>query len=240
VTRPSLVAGPIGISAQLREVLQIVDALGLFTASGRPLRTAYITELEQRRGMTFPHDILALIAHEVPVLVTLTGLSRSGLERLDVCDDSGIAAGWVPVGWFDASGGSPSGDLHTPVALCVNKRHHQRSREGDPQVCAYDERYHDTRGVKLSVFLRDQLARHHGRGVDAAARWKAASTSPSPKEPPRALLVDDPPLAPVTVQRVTHATFGPGAIVRIIDDKAEVAFDSGATRTLRRSFLRES
>jgi hypothetical protein len=121
--------------------------------------------------------------------------------------------------------------------LCVSRT--TSSRDGDPMIRVVDA--HGASGPQLlSVFAIERI----GRRFAMSPRWKetlrAADGDMILEDGLVPRLVDDRAVA-APVVRVTHSTFGAGTIVRTVDGgKVEVAFDSGLTKTLLRSFLRDS
>jgi hypothetical protein len=242
--------GPIPMSEPLIELLRLRRALSdllpkeasELAPEARDVDLSFIEEIEKECDVAFPYDVMALAALRVPVFRRAVGLSlpRLGSPVRDCAGTFAAPRGWVAVASFGEKAmraDIPLDHAGFDTLLCISKG--ERQRHGDPEVRVTTGQQ-TTRPQSLSAFVRDRLAQRYtltGAWMDAL-RLSQADELPI-EETCIARIVDARPPAPQAPQRVRHAKFGEGLVVRVVEgDKLEIRFEGGSTKTLLRSFVR--
>lgn len=236
-------------SAELAELLRLAKAVGEAFPERRSelepkaqrVSRVFLEEVESTRGVVLPDDVVILATLRMSAFVRAVGLDLPGLAgpRRDCAGDFGAPRGWVDVASFGQRAMSESvreDDLGLDTLLAVAAR--PPTRSGDPPIRIIDGPG-SIEKTTLARFVRERLARRYGTRVEYSSLVEAARTGGPVPDSMIVTVVDDAPPPPVE-RRVVHAKFGEGRVLREIEDeKLEISFDSGATKTLHRSFVRD-
>jgi hypothetical protein len=243
-------AGPIPTSDGLRKLFRLRRALAeLYPGRNEELEPvahdvglAFIEQVEQQLGVTLPYDVITLATLRIPLFQRATGLSVAHFQAImrERAVDFSPPAGWIAV----ASLGANAMQADVPVDqsgfdMLLSISATARDRTGDPEVRIVDGPG-PSRVEKLSAFARERIARRYSNSDKWQEAQQRARDDRRPLEDAYlACFVDDRPAAPGPAERVAHPKFGEGTVLRALeDDKLEIAFDTGETKTLLRKFVR--
>jgi hypothetical protein len=255
------VPGPLSPSPDLLALLGVVGAFAkldpgratMFTPASHVVAIRDVSDWEEAHGIRFPDDVLVLAALGVPILERALGDISTAPHALDDGIDDDV---WAAV--FDA-------DPHAVHRLAEDPTYQQvsdmtiylakDSGAGDPRVLvATGEEDEPPRATRLSKFLRARLDEHVASFDDAddvskhdAERrqraWRDAALAPLSGAELEAMFAATLEGAPAFAEiRVSHPKLGPGRIVGLSPDTgtAEVLFDSGERKKIKREFLKDA
>jgi hypothetical protein len=241
--------GPVPQSDELRDLLRLRRALVKrmperreeLSPTGDEVSLTFLEEVEASSAVTLPYDVIALATLRIPAVVRAVGLrvEHLGGPVRDCAGDFGPPRGWVAVASFGREGMSTETELRLlgkDTLLAISKK---ATRDGDPEVRTLDGPGPSELG-RLSTFIRERWKKRYARSERWVAAVEDARTDTTDDDECVVHIVDDRPPPPGPAMRVVHAKFGEGTVVREIEGgKLEIAFDSGVTKTLQKSFVRE-
>lgn len=235
-----LAPGPLSISPGLARVLaacalvraELPERAAELTPDPRSFGLLELASVERSIEVTLPHDVIVVAGLRMPALVHASGIELEGFTG----NHSTYDRPWVTIASAEFAGmdpeleWSPTDQGVHALDLCISSR---QARSEEPKLRIHDEMEPETpRNKSLSSFLAERPAIRYPDHWPAA--WRRAAKS-APPEHGVAITDDRPPALAIPV---THPKFGPGTIVKELDEgKVEVRFASGETKTMLRRFL---
>jgi hypothetical protein len=250
VAPEALVAAAIPVSAALAALLRLRCALaeGLpehraeLQPTGHQASLTFLEEIESTRGVTLPHDAIALAVLRIPAFIRAVGLALPTLgdPARDCAGEFSAPRGWLAIASLGTNAMRLEVELPSlgvDTLLAVSTR--TTSREGDPDILLVDGPGSSTKST-LSTFIKERLAKRYATSERWTMALARAEEDTRRDDACVATIVDDHPPPPGPALRVVHAKFGEGTVVRELEgDKLEIAFDTAGTKTLQRHFVRE-